>query len=221
MPSTVVFHLKYPAPLDLISSAGLRRVHLRHEGRAGQASWPSWFAQAHDAGTGPYTVDQWNKGQEIELRLKSYPSYWGGWRGAHYKNVVFRVVPQASDRRAQLLRAGQISLAEQMTPQLWRLVQERLERRRDDADSYQNLFAMLNTSFGAADAHERVRQALAMRDRLRGHRRGLHGGLQPSHRRDSATGLLGHSDPIPGYQRTRRRRSAAARQGLRPGRQEA
>ena len=115
--TTVVFHLKYPAPIDLISSAGYA-AFIYDTKASGSTPLAKWFAQGHDAGTGPYTVAQYSKGQEIELRLKSFPGYWGGWSGAHYKNVVFRVVPTASTT-AQLVRDGQITWAEQMTPQLW------------------------------------------------------------------------------------------------------
>ena len=80
--TTVVFHLKYPAPIDLISSAGYAAFIYDTKAVGLDADWAKWFAQGHDAGTGPYTVAQWNKGQEIELRLKSFPGYWGGWSGA-------------------------------------------------------------------------------------------------------------------------------------------
>ena len=77
-----------------------------------------WFNAGHDAGTGPYTVQTWNKGQEFELCLKQFGKYWGGWTGSHYTKVVFRVVPQDTTA-AQLLRSGQVTFVEQISPSLW------------------------------------------------------------------------------------------------------
>src|SRR5262245_19066153 len=87
--STLVFTLKYPAPLDLISSADYA-AYIYDTKAAPAKSLPKWFSSAHDSGTGPYMIDKYAKGQEIEVRLKSYPKYWGGWKGAHYTNVVYR-----------------------------------------------------------------------------------------------------------------------------------
>lgn len=156
--TTVVFHLKYAAPIDLIASAGYA-AFVYDTGASGSTPAGKWFAQGHDAGTGPYTVAEWSKGQEIELRLKSFTGYWGGWSGQHYKNVVFRVVPTASTS-AQLVREGQLTWVEQLTPQLWTSLKEDSHLATTTSNSYQNLFGMLNTSFGPLkDA--RVRQALA------------------------------------------------------------
>jgi peptide/nickel transport system substrate-binding protein len=156
--STVIFHLKYPAPIDLISSAGYA-AFIFDTHASGTTPIGKWFAEGNDAGTGPYTVAQWNKGQEIELRLKPFPGYWGGWSGPHYKNVVFRVVP-TPNTTAQLLREGQVTWAEQLTPQLWTALKTDPKLATTTSTSYQNLFGMLNTSYGPLK-DTRVRQALA------------------------------------------------------------
>jgi peptide/nickel transport system substrate-binding protein len=156
--TTVIFHLKYPTPLDLISSSGYA-AFIFDTKAAGTASLSKWFAAGNDAGTGPYTVDRWDKGQEIELRLKSFDGYWSGWSGAHYKNIVYRVVPTASTS-AQLLRSGQLTWAEQLTPQLWESLKSDPDLSATSSNSYQNLLGMLNTSDGPLK-DVRVRQALA------------------------------------------------------------
>src|SRR5690606_18401980 len=62
-PNTVVFDLEYPAPLDLVAASGY-------------AAW-IYDVDAVDtdgektAGTGPYTIDSWQKGKENELTLKA------------------------------------------------------------------------------------------------------------------------------------------------------
>ncbi len=146
-PYTAVFHLKYPAPLDLISSAGYAAYIFDTKAARSPSKLTSWFNAGHDAGTGPYTVAQYTKGAETELRLKAFPSYWGGWSGHHYTRVAFRVVPTASTA-AQLLQSGQVSYVEQMTPQLWKSLKGQSNITTTSASSYQNLFAMLNTASG-------------------------------------------------------------------------
>ena len=193
--TTVVFHLKYPAPIDLISSAGYA-AFIYDTKASGSTPIAKWFAQGHDAGTGPYTVAQYSKGQEIELRLKSFPGYWGGWSGAHYKNVVFRVVSTPSTT-AQLVRDGQITWAEQMTPQLWNSLKSDPNIVTTTASSYQNLFGMLNTSHGPL-ANVKVRQALAYATDYKGLVAAM-GAFTPSIG-IIPKGLWGYNPNLPAYQ---------------------
>ena len=65
---TIVFHLKYAAPLDLNASADYA-AYIFDTKASGSQSLSKWFAAGHDAGTGPYTVQTWNSGQETELVL--------------------------------------------------------------------------------------------------------------------------------------------------------
>ncbi len=194
-PSTVTFILKYPAPLDLISSAGYA-AYVFDAKAAGSESLAKWFNAGHDAGTGPYTVDRYDKGQEIELRLKSFPGYWGGWSGSHYKNVVFRVVPTASTS-AQLVRSGQVSWVEQMTPQLWESLKSAPDVTTSTSNSFQNLFGMLNTSYGPLK-DQRVRQALAYATDYQGIVAALKGAFEPS-TGIIPQGLWGYDPNLPVY----------------------
>lgn len=191
-PQTVVFHLKYPSPLDLVASADYA-AYIYDTSAAGSEDLGKWFEQGHDAGTGPYTVDQWNKGQETELRLKSFPDYWGGWSGAHYTNVVFRVVPQATTA-AQLLRSGEESLVERLTPQLWQTFQNQGGFTTTSSSSWQTLLALLNTQSGPL-ADVRVRQALANGIDWSGMMSALHGAAQPLSGL-VPPGLWGHVDGL-------------------------
>ncbi len=86
-PLTLVFHLRYPAPIDLIAAAAYQGEI--YDVRAALADeLGDWFSEGRDAGTGPYTVDAWHRGQEVELRLKAHDGYWRGWEPHHYRNVV-------------------------------------------------------------------------------------------------------------------------------------
>jgi len=191
-PDVVTFHLKYPAPIDLIASADYA-AYIYDTKAAGTEDLGKWFEQGHEAGTGPYELDQWNKGQEVELRLKAFPGYWGGWSGAHYTRYVFRVTPEATTA-AQLLRSGQVSMVERMTPQLWQSFQNQPGFQTTDDPSWQTLLAMLNTSAGPL-ANQTVRQAVASAIDYPGMISALHGGA------DQISGyvppgLWGHFDDL-------------------------
>jgi peptide/nickel transport system substrate-binding protein len=178
-PLTVVFHLSYPSPLDLVSSAGYAAYIFDTKAAGSPGALTSWFNAGHDAGTGPYTVQSWQKGAENELRLKAFPNYWGGWSGKHYQRVVYRVVPTDSTA-AQLLQGGQVSWVEQLTPQLWKSLQGQSGVKTTSASSYQNLFAMLNTTSGPLK-DVRVRQALSYATDYSGIIAALQGSFVPAH----------------------------------------
>src|SRR5215472_4898126 len=160
-PYTLVFHLKYPAPLDLEASADYS-AYIYDTKAAGSGSLTKWLNTPHDAGTGPYTVAAWSKGQEFEVIQKAFPRYWGGWSGAHFKKVVFRVVPQDTTS-AQLLRTGQVSFVEQMNPSLWKSLRGAPGVKLMTSPSWQNLLGQLsnlpNYTYDPAKAKRLLNQA--------------------------------------------------------------
>jgi peptide/nickel transport system substrate-binding protein len=194
--STLVFHLKYAAPLDLIASADYA-AYIFDVKAAPEKQLTKWFNAAHDAGTGPYTLAKWAKGQEVEVRLNAFPKYWGGWDGPHYQRVVYRVIPQATTS-AQLIRAGEIDYAARLTPQLRDSFKDDADVRVTSQTSFQNLLAMLNTQSGPL-VDKTLRQAVAQGIDYDGIVAGLHGGGTRAHGL-VPPGLLGHSDAITGYQ---------------------
>jgi peptide/nickel transport system substrate-binding protein len=189
---TVVFKLKYPAPIDLIASADYA-AYVFDTKAAGDADLGKWFEQGNEAGTGPYQLEAWNKGQETELRLKAFPDYWGGWDGPHYARYVFTVTPEATTA-AQLLRSGQATIVERMTPQLWQTFENQDGFVTTDQPSWQTLLAMLNTSSGPL-ADERVRQAVASAIDYDGMMSALHGGAETISGY-VPPGLWGHTDDL-------------------------
>jgi peptide/nickel transport system substrate-binding protein len=189
---TMVFHLKYPSPLDLEASADYS-AYIYDTKAAGTGSLAKWFNTPHDAGTGPYTVATWNKGQEFEVTLKAFPKYWGGWTGPHYKRVVFRVVQQDSTA-AQLLRSGQVDFVEQMNAPLWKSLHGVSGIHTVSSPSWQNLLGQLNAKALSLP----VRQAISYDINYPGIIAALQGsgvassGLVPA-------GLLGHFTDLPNY----------------------
>jgi peptide/nickel transport system substrate-binding protein len=193
---TLVFHLKYPSPLALEASADYSAYIYDTQAAgpgAGSSALASWLNAGRDAGTGPYTAQTWNKGQEFEVVLKAFPRYWGRWSGTHYKRVVFRVVPQDTTA-AQLLRSGQVTFVEQLNPSLWSSFKGDSKVSLTSTPSWQNLLAQLNTQKLSLP----VRQAISYAVDYRGITAALRGagvtssGIVPP-------GLIGHFSNLPGY----------------------
>ncbi len=190
---TLVFHLKYPSPLDLEASADYSAYIYDTQAAGPGGNLTKWLNTPHDAGTGPYTLQTWNSGQEFEVILKAFPGYWGGWSGAHYKRVVFRVVPQDTTA-VQLLRSGQVSFVEQMSPTLWNSLKGTSGIKLVSAASWQNLLGQLNTQALSLP----VRQAISYGVDYAGIIAALSGAAVPSSGIVPA-GLLGHFTNLPNY----------------------
>jgi peptide/nickel transport system substrate-binding protein len=72
------------------------------------------WVQLHDVGTGPYTVQSWQQGQQITLGR--FAGYWAGWSGRHFGKIIILTVPVASTRR-ELVEKGDATLTFDLTPQ--------------------------------------------------------------------------------------------------------
>ncbi|HUZ35868.1 MAG TPA: ABC transporter substrate-binding protein [Streptosporangiaceae bacterium] len=197
---TLVFHLKYASPLDLEASASYSayiydtQAAVKGNGEVGGGSLTKWLNTPHDAGTGPYTLQTWNKGQEFEVILKAFPGYWGGWSSAHYKKVVFRVVQQDTTA-VQLLRSGQVDFVEQMSPSLWKSLAGSPGIKTISVPSFQNLLSQLNAKALSLP----VRQAISYGINYPGIVAALQGAAVPASGLVPA-GLPGHFTNLPNYQ---------------------
>src|SRR5499427_5501688 len=140
---TMVFHLSYPSPLALEASADYS-AYIYDTQAAGTASLTKWLNAPNDAGTGPYQLQTWNKGQEFELILKKFGKYWGGWNGTHFSRLVFRVVT-ADTTAAQLVESGQVSFVEQINPALWHSLSGKSGVSLVSSPSWVNLLAQINS----------------------------------------------------------------------------
>ncbi|TDD42662.1 ABC transporter substrate-binding protein [Nonomuraea terrae] len=179
---TLEFTLKYAAPLDLIASSGY-------------AAW-IYDVDAVDAdgkttaGTGPYTIDSWQKGKETELTLKAFEDYWGGWKPEQYKKVAFRVTPEITTAW-QLLQRGEVDFVQRLNPQLFQQARSADGVQTAESPSFQNLLVLFNTADGPT-RDPKVRQALQLAIDYDGLVAALEGsaqkasGLVPQ-------GLLGHT----------------------------
>ncbi|GAA0413851.1 ABC transporter substrate-binding protein [Microbispora corallina] len=155
-PTTLEFTLKYPTPLDLIASAGY--ASYIYDTTAESGDLKKWFGEGHDAGSGPYTIDSWQKGQETELTLKAYDAYWGGWSGPHYKKIAYRVTPELTTAW-QLLQRGEVTFVQRLNAQLFAQASSTPTVQTSQTPSFQNLLTLFNTVSGPLK-DVRLRQAV-------------------------------------------------------------
>jgi peptide/nickel transport system substrate-binding protein len=191
--TTLVFKLKYPAPLDLIASSAYAAYIYDTKAAPKGTTLAKWFAAGHEAGTGPYELEQWNKGADVEVRLKQHAGYWKGWDGTHYAHVVFRHVPQATTS-AQLLRSGDATFARQLNAQLFNSVKSAPGMSSSVTPAFENLVGLLNTSSGPLK-DKRVRQAVVKAMDYSGLIQALKGAGQAAHG-FIPEGLAGYDESI-------------------------
>jgi peptide/nickel transport system substrate-binding protein len=194
-PLKLVFKLKYAAPLDIISSSAYA-AYIYDTKASGSQDPVKWFGAAHDAGSGPYTVASWKKGQQDELRVDAFKGYWGGWSGKHYTSAIFEFVPQPTTQ-SQLLQSGEVTYSSRMTPQLFAAAKSNAQLATEQRSSFQNLLAMLNTESGPLK-DVRVRRAVAAAIDYKGLVSALKGSAVAASGYIPA-GLIGYS-PSLGYQ---------------------
>ncbi len=196
--TTLVMNLAWPSPMDLIAAgnyaAYIYDVEAAGEG-TGEEELVAFLAEGGDAGTGPYAISSWEPGQEFELTLDAFPEYWGGWDGDHYSEVAFRVVPEATTA-LQLVKAGELSFVERLTPQLIDSLRGDENVQIVETPSLQNLVILFNTASGPL-ADQAVRNAVAKAIDAAGIGTALAGAVVPT-KGVIPPGLLGYSDELTG-----------------------
>ncbi len=79
---------------------------------ASAASRPKeWWAQGHDAGTGPYTVASFEPGTRAVLDY--FPGYWGGWKDGQFTKIVYAIVEDPTVRD-QMIRSGDADMTSEL-----------------------------------------------------------------------------------------------------------
>ncbi|MCS7111480.1 MAG: ABC transporter substrate-binding protein [Ignisphaera sp.] len=153
---TVVFKLKYPAPLNKIAASGYgayifspKVVELAGAKNLTDPKVAEWLNRGNDAGSGPYRLIKWEP--ETEVVLEKWPEWWG-WKlpGYPLKSdkapdiYILKIIKDAVTQE-RLLLAGDIDVA-QYVPL------EDLEKLKGDPKvqvvikpSFQNLLMLINT----------------------------------------------------------------------------
>jgi len=153
--NTVKFKLKYPAPLDLIAASGYGAWIFSP--KTTEAHDSTWFNEGHDTGTGPYTIESYERGRR--LIMTRFNDYWGGWKPGQFDKIVFETVEDPTVRQ-QMIEAGTADVT-------YELPRENLASldARDDIvvytnPAFQNLLGLLNHKKPPLD-NKLVRQAIS------------------------------------------------------------
>jgi peptide/nickel transport system substrate-binding protein len=189
---TVQFDLKYPAPLAQMASSQYAAWIISPKIPANASDW---FNEGHDGGTGPYSIQSYQKG--FQMTLARYENYWKGWAGPHFDNVIFRVDRDPSVR-LQAVQSGDADVTLDIPVDLLSTVQGNPNVVVIDSKAYRNLVGMINTVREPTNkvlVRQAISYAFPYKDVIdsvwRGHARQSTGPV-PS-------GMLGHFDDLPQY----------------------
>jgi len=157
---TVQYTLSYAVPLQRIV-ASVYGSWIYSPKTAEITDLHEWFNAGHDAGTGPYTIENLERG--VQLTLTWFKDYWGGWGGPHGKDriakVVFKIVEDPAVR-VQMIEAGTVQHAEAIPAE----ERKRLETLSGIEVTWEPMFfthyAFMNTQSKYL-SNKLVRQALA------------------------------------------------------------
>lgn len=149
---TVKFILDYPAPLDLIASAGYSSHIFRKRGEEEYG----WFSEASECGTGPYKLESYTKS---ELVMTKFEDYWRGWDQNHFEKVIIKSVPESSTAR-QMLEAGELDIVDDLPLEMIEALEKNSKIEIVRTPSFQNLLGFFNTETQPLD-NKRLRQALS------------------------------------------------------------
>jgi len=153
---TVEFKLKYPAPVDLISSSGYGAFIMSPT--AVKSNPDGWLTEGNEAGSGPYKLERYQQ-ERGEVVLTWFEDYWRGWEGNHFKKVVIKGVTEVATRRL-LVERGEADFT-------WKLLYEDIASLQENEDvnvavgpSFLTYKIALNTQREPLN-NKLVRQALA------------------------------------------------------------
>jgi peptide/nickel transport system substrate-binding protein len=152
---TVRFNLEYPAPLDIVASAGYQAGI--YSMKAYEQHGPDWFNAGNTAGTGPYIIDSYQPGSR--LVMKRFDDYWGGWSDDQFDIVVYEVIEDPVVRQ-QMITAGTADFTFQTPPDNLPALDARPDVTVYTNPSFQNLVGLFNTLRPPLD-DVRVRKALS------------------------------------------------------------
>ena len=108
-PMTVVFKLKYAAPMELIAGSTYAAWIYSPKAVEAAAKDDKYFEKGVEAGTGPYMLESYTAGKEVVLT--QFGDYWGGWKDKpHFDKVIVSITPEIVTQQ-QMLEGGQVDLA--------------------------------------------------------------------------------------------------------------
>jgi len=151
---TVVFHLSYQAPIDLIVSspyaAFIMSPAIKDKG-------DEWFGEGNEAGTGPYMLESNSMGDEVILT--AYEDYWKGWDGEHFDKAIIKKTPETSSRR-QMVEKGDADITFNLPSEDVEALKKMDSVNVMPEESFTNLLGFFNTEKAPLN-DKKVRQALS------------------------------------------------------------
>jgi peptide/nickel transport system substrate-binding protein len=168
---TVVFYLKYPAPLDKIIASSYAAWIFSPEvikyANAKNSTDPKiadWFNAGHDAGSGPYKLVKWDP--ENEVILEKFNEWWG-WNDPTYPlksnkapDIFIVKIIKDSVTQERLVEAGSIDIAQYVPLEDLDRLKNNLNLKVVIKPSFQNLLMFINTKKAPLD-NILVRKAIA------------------------------------------------------------
>ena len=151
--NTLVIKTKTPQPIDLIASSQYGAYIYSPKAAASGADW---FNQGNAAGTGPYTVRQWDKAQQVVLEKNA--DYWGGWTEGQFDRVILKVVTENSTQ-LQMLKAGEADFISLVPADMVDSVNQEKGLTAYAIPSWKNSQFLINTKKAPTD-NKKFRQAL-------------------------------------------------------------
>lgn len=151
---TVKLILSTPVPLPAIAASAYASYIISPSvGDKGT----EWFDQGHDAGTGPYTLQNYKDGES--WILAKFDDYWGGWSGQHIENILVKYTKEALVQ-LQMLQSGEALLVGRIPIDSYTKVRSGANTKVVDGPSYSNYMAFFNTTRPPLN-NPKVRMALA------------------------------------------------------------
>jgi len=191
---SVVFNLKYPAPLDLVATAGYGAYIFSPDCVKGKKS--AFFNAGNDCGSGPYTLESHEPGQRAVL--KAFPDYWGGWDDGRFEDVVLQVV-EDPNLRQQMIESGDADLTYDVPIDNLQSLDENPDVEVVTNPAFQNLIAFFNTQKAPLDDPQ-VRKALALAFPYQAYIENVMQGFAQHSNGIVPHGLFGHSESVPQYE---------------------
>ena len=154
---TVTMNLSYPAPMDLVAASTYGAWIVSPDALEAAASDEEYFEAGIEAGTGPYTLKDYQPGEKVVL--EAYDDYWNADNAPYYDIVDIAITPDAVTAQ-QMLTAGEVDLATSIPLENVDTVAADLGTEVRTGNSPFNFLAMFNTTRPPLD-DPMVRQALS------------------------------------------------------------
>jgi len=187
---TVQFNLFYPAPMDLAASAGYQAWIYNPTAYAEHGT--EWFNEGNCAGTGPYTIESYDRGTRLIMTRNE--DYWGGWSEGQFDKLVFEVVEDPVARQ-QMVEAGTADFTYELPPDNISSLESRDDLIVYTNQSLMNMLGLMNTQKPPLD-NPLVRQALSYTFPYQLVIEGVMGDRAVQSRGAIPSGVWGHSDDL-------------------------